>query len=59
MQVRVDLVDTMLGPPVKGECGRKGPYLMVRGTAFPLGVERICGVNRGQHFYVEIDNVSE
>uniref|UniRef100_A0A0K2UPL6 Putative LOC100574541 [Acyrthosiphon pisum] n=1 Tax=Lepeophtheirus salmonis TaxID=72036 RepID=A0A0K2UPL6_LEPSM len=58
-QVRVDLVDTHLGSPVGGECGKKGAYLMIRGTAFPLGVDKFCGINKGQHFYIEIDNVQE
>jgi hypothetical protein len=52
-QVRVDFVDTKLLDPTNGECQKQ--HLLVRGTIWPLGVEKFCGRNEGQHFYIEID----
>ena len=36
-----------------GECARQ--YLTIRGTIWPMGVTKFCGINRDQHFYIEID----
>ena len=38
---------------ITGECVRQ--YLMIRGTIWPMGVTKFCGINRDQHFYIEID----
>ena len=52
-QVRVDFVDTNLAPPFNGDCSQQ--YLTIKGAIWPLGVQKFCGQNDGQHFYVEID----
>lgn len=54
-QVRVDFVDTELLPPDEGDCNQQ--YLTVNGHIWPLGLQKFCGVNDGQHFYIEIDPV--
>ena len=52
-QVRVDFVDTQLLQPINGECSQQ--YLTLNGPIWPLGVQKFCGKNDGQHFYIELD----
>ena len=52
-QVRVDFVDTELLGPVNGDCSQQ--YLTINGPIWPLGVQKFCGKNDGQHFYIELD----
>ena len=53
-QVRVDFVDTDLLTPDNGNCNDQ--YLTVSGTIWPVGINRICGINPDQHFYVHFDD---
>ena len=55
-QVRVDFVDTELLPPINGDCSQQ--YLTINGPIWPLGVQKFCGKNDGQHFYIELDQQS-
>ncbi|XP_035714482.1 uncharacterized protein LOC118438397 [Folsomia candida] len=52
-QVRVDLVDTVLLPPTRGEC--LSQTLTVEGALWPTGLSPICGVNNDQHFYLHLE----
>ena len=54
-QVRVDFVDTELLSPRNGICNEQ--YLLVTGTIWPLGFQRLCGINPDQHFYVHLNDV--
>ena len=54
--MRVDFVDTKLMEPSRGEC--KYQHLTVGGTVWPMGFEKICGINYDQHFYIEIDQMT-
>ena len=54
-QVRVDFVDTELLTPQNGNCIDQ--YLTISGTIWPTGINRICGINTDQHFYVHFNDV--
>ncbi len=56
LQIRVDFVQTEMLQPTKGNCVQQ--YLDVRGTIWPLGVSKFCGLNDGQHFYIELDDTA-
>ena len=47
LQVRVDFVDTELLTPENGNCNEQ--YFIASGTIWPLGLNRICGVNPGKN----------
>ena len=49
-QVRVDFVDTELLSPQQGDC--KDQYLLVTGSTWSTGFNKLCGINPDQHFYV-------
>ena len=44
-QIRVDFVDTEMLSPENGNCNEQ--YLLVTGTIWPLGFQRLCGINPG------------
>ena len=59
-QVRVDLVDLALAPPVRasGRC-RQSSHLAVSvpeggRKVFGRGFSAFCGTNTGQHFYMDV-----
>lgn len=53
-QVRIDFVDTELLTPNNGNC--EDQYFSVSGTIWPIGVNKICGINPDQHFYVHFND---
>ena len=52
-QVRVDFVDTELLSPVQGDCVDQ--YLIVSGSTWSTGFNKLCGINPDQHFYIHLD----
>lgn len=52
-QLRLDFIDFELNAPIEGEC--TSDSFMVSGHNANSVVPRVCGRNRGQHMYVDID----
>ena len=52
-KVRIDFVDTSMLSPSNGVC--EDQYLTVRGSFWKVGVNRLCGINPDQHFYLHLD----
>lgn len=55
-QIRLDLVDFVLSPPIFGQCNLD--FLLVEGGNENFVVPTICGLNSGQHLIVPVDRVS-
>ena len=52
-QVRVDFVDTELLSPIEGDCVDQ--YLIISGSTWSTGFNKLCGINPDQHFYIHLD----
>ena len=52
-QIRVDFVDTELLSPYQGDCNDQ--YLIVSGSTWSTGFQKVCGINPDQHFYLHLD----
>lgn len=52
-QVRVDFVDTELQSPIEGDCDDQ--YLIISGSTWSTGFNKLCGINPDQHFYIHLD----
>ncbi|XP_059095527.1 uncharacterized protein LOC131890237 isoform X2 [Tigriopus californicus] len=52
-QLRVDFVDTEMLTPRQGNCADQ--FLVVGGDIWPTGLDKLCGINTDQHFYLHLD----
>lgn len=52
-QLRVDFVDTEMLTPRQGNCADQ--FLIVGGDIWPTGLDKLCGINTDQHFYLHLD----
>eukprot|EP00095_Tigriopus_kingsejongensis_P008235 maker-scaffold591_size129331-snap-gene-0.19 protein:Tk08235 transcript:maker-scaffold591_size129331-snap-gene-0.19-mRNA-1 annotation:"hypothetical protein DAPPUDRAFT_305676" len=52
-QLRVDFVDTEMLTPRQGNCADQ--FLVVGGDIWPTGLDKLCGINTDQHFYLHVD----
>ena len=56
-QIRVDFVDTEFISPNDGMC--RDQFMVVGGSIWPVGIDKVCGLNPDQHFYVHLDREVE
>ncbi|KAF2358913.1 CUB domain [Trinorchestia longiramus] len=54
-QIRLDFIKFEIAPPEDGACGRD--RLAVYGQNINSGIPHLCGLNTGQHIYIDVDTV--